>query len=185
MKIIEMKILLFLVLFLAFNTLADPLLIDFKSIAGKSLVQVESIVGKPSKCNRPYVENVLHCFFKAGAIDIFFVNDVSDWITISTFEKYPYAIESISYIGLTSLPDSKPTANMGWLTHYEPYLNYKSIMLGKGENGLLAYISIKVNTLNFGAFTPSPNSDSLSEMEIPKEHNDLDSEIQKLRSKLR
>ncbi|QEY17940.1 hypothetical protein D0C16_19260 [Cellvibrio sp. KY-GH-1] len=185
MKIIEMKNLIFIVSFLAFNTLADPLLIDFKSIAGKSLEQVEPIVGKPSKCNRPYVENVLHCVFKAGAIEIFFVNDVSDWITISTFEKYPYAIESISHIGLTSLPNSKPTAKLGWLTHYEPYLNYKSIMLGEGENGLLAYISIKVNTLNFGVFTPLPNSDSSSKIEVPKELNDLDSEIQKLQSKLR
>ena len=184
-NMVEMKNLVFLVSFIASYAWADHLLVDFKSIAGKSLEQVEHVIGKPSKCYRPYIENVLHCFFKEETIEIFFVNDASDWITISTFDKYPYSIESISYIGLTPLPNSKPTAMLGWLTHYEPYLNYRSIMLGGTDNGLLTYISIKVNTLNFGAFTRAPNTEAAPGIEIPESLKYLGTEMQKLKSKPR
>lgn len=96
---------------------------DIKSIAGKSITDVEKILGKADK-TEAFSESSTPCknipckkvYFQKDKYEIIFINGKSDWITINNLSEYDFEEGNIELFGLTRIePEFKnPTDLIRW-----------------------------------------------------------------------
>ena len=135
-----MKILsLILLLTLPISAIAKPV-IDVTKIAGKSKVQVEKILGTPTKTTKTKYGEKLS--YKKGDTEIVFINGLADWITVEDINDVPFNKKAIISIGLE---ESHPVKTTDWELQWENLQGLRSISLFKGKN-MSDYIYIKVKT---------------------------------------
>lgn len=129
----------------------SPQLLDIKSIAGKTVPEIEKVLGKPSS-NTLVQPSGTPCKqspctklgYKDDMIEIVFINGKADWITINETDKFPCSPKSLELIGLkpTEPTFQKKDVQIRW----EDRFNLKSVQFFDWPGNKLGYIYIRVFT---------------------------------------
>lgn len=124
---------------------------DLKSIAGKSMIEVESILGKPDKIE-PFLESSTPCknkpcqkgYYQKDKFEIIFINEKADWITINNLSEYDFDEENIEIFGLTKAePEFK---NPQDLIRWKNIEGINEISIFNDSFGKISYAYIKTAT---------------------------------------
>ncbi|WP_020586341.1 zinc ribbon domain-containing protein [Desulfobacter curvatus] len=98
---------------------AEPVF-DVLSVTGKSKNEVASIIGSPKSCSSTkYGEK---CVYSKAEVEIVFINQKADWITVNQLNAVPYGEGALEFIGL---PKSTPS------------FSNSNVMRWQNKNGLL------------------------------------------------
>ncbi|KQB37113.1 hypothetical protein [Flavobacterium aquidurense] len=125
--------------------------IDLKSIAGKNIIEVESILGKPDKIE-PFLESSTPCknkpcqkgYYQKDKFEIIFINEKADWITINNLSEYDFDEENIEIFGLKKTePEFK---NPQDLIRWKNIEGINEISIFNDSFGKISYAYIKTST---------------------------------------
>jgi len=124
-----------------------PALIQIREVSGKTLGEVEKILGKGTleskwKNDRAGCSACPRYSFQAGKYDIIFINDIADRITINRLGNYEYDDEVI--MGLLGLPDATPSIQNDLIKRWSSIEGYREIM-AFNENGKVNHLMVFTN----------------------------------------
>ena len=121
-------------------------IIDIKSIVGKNQSEVEKILGTAEKTEKLIVngQSCDNVYYQYGEIEIVYINDKADWITIYMTSAYEMTRSAIQ---LLDLPYKKPSYfNPESAIRWEYYEGIKEISFFPGLEGKIFFIYIKAFT---------------------------------------
>ncbi|CAG5018215.1 hypothetical protein DYBT9275_05957 [Dyadobacter sp. CECT 9275] len=123
--------------------------LDLEKIAFRSQEEVAAIIGA-GKLNSYYRDEKAGCekcptlTYKDGKIDIIFINDIADRITINQLSDFSF--DDTEILGVLGLKENiSPTFHDGNLKRWDNYQKYTQIT-AFGRHGKLQYILIKCKT---------------------------------------
>ena len=113
-----------------FSSVANSaVLIDVTKIAGKSLGEVNKIIGVATKCiDSKYGKK---CTYALAETEIVYINGKADWITVEGIDDIPFDSAAIESIGL---PTIKPTFKNSFTIRYSGIAGLREVSLFKGSN---------------------------------------------------
>lgn len=114
---------------------------EVEKIVGKTPKQVSAILGKPSDEEKTKYGPKFS--YRENQIEIVFIHDRADWITITPITKIVFGRAAIAALGLKDAP---PKFESTEVIRWEPYDTFYSISIFNSE-GKVWYAYIK-------AFTP-------------------------------
>ena len=122
------------------------LLVDVPALAGKSRLELEATLGPVVK-----VENVApsgistspKLYFKEEDVEVVFIADRSDWITISSLGSLPYEAASIVHLGFAPSPPSTSNENS---IRWKDLQGFLEVALFPGRPGYCSYLLAKHST---------------------------------------
>lgn len=121
-------------------------IIDIKSIVGKNQSEVEKILGTAEKTEKLIVNGQSwdNVYYQYGEIEIVYINDKADWITIYMTSAYEM---NRSAIQLLDLAYKKPSYfNPDSAIRWEYYEGIKEISFFPNLEGKIFFIYIKAFT---------------------------------------
>ncbi len=121
-------------------------IIDIKSIVGKSQSEVEKILGTAEKTEKLNVNGQSwdNVYYQYGEIEIVYINDKADWVTIYMTSAYEMTRSAIQ---LLDLPYKKPTFfNPDVAIRWDNYEGIKEISFFPNLEGEIFFIYIKAFT---------------------------------------
>lgn len=128
----------------------ENLIINLKKIVGKTPDEIESILGKPEKIekvspnNTPCKESSCNKnFYKEGTLEIVFINNKADWITINNLRLYGFDEGILNFLGLSTKQPSNKNQNF---IRWQNLENIKEINVYNNGNNNIDYIYIKAIT---------------------------------------
>ena len=130
---------------------AEPpkkLIIEIKSIVGKSEAEVEKILGKAEKTEKVNPgKTPCPCdklYYKSGKYEIVFINGKADWITIYDVSDLDTDENVIELLGL---PKTEPDFNSPHnVMRWNNVANIKEVTFFDNGSGKIDYIYIKFET---------------------------------------
>lgn len=135
-----MTIKLALIILFSVNVLSAAPIIEIKKVAGKTANEVESVLGAPSQTET--VKQGTKRFYMKGAIEIVFINDKADWITVTPTKMTSFTKEALGELGL---PVREATFSNQHVLKWEPFDDYQSISIFPGPDGI-DYIYVMTQT---------------------------------------
>lgn len=124
----------------------NPFIVSIPSIAKKDNKTVESILGPSEECHdikfstkdSDKTQKGKNCSYKNGKIEIVYINEKADWITVNNMNDVSYTPDSIKILGLDpEEPSFHNEYNMRWDNKF----NLVSVQLHPaGHNIAYAYI---------------------------------------------
>lgn len=121
-------------------------IIDIKSIVGKNQSEVEKILGTAEKTEKLIVNGQSwdKVYYQYGEIEIVYINDNADWITIYMSSEYKMNKSVIQLLGLAYKKPSyyNPESAIRW----EYYEGIKDISFFPDLDGNIHFIYIKAFT---------------------------------------
>jgi hypothetical protein len=150
-------VLIIIAIFIKFFVLGDgdenaPVVveIDLTNVAFRSEQEVEAVLGK-GKLDSYYRDVNVNCekcpkmSYKEGKVEIIFINEIADRISINTLSDFDF--EDRVILGLLGLKDYIPaTFENGDLKRWDNYQKYAQIS-AFSKNGKIEYILVKSKTL--------------------------------------
>ena len=118
---------------------AAPIL-DVRTIAGKDPAEVTKVLGEP--CQQEKTKQGPKLSYRGGKIEVVFINDKADWITISDMSGVSFDDDAIKALGLKP---ERPTFKGTFVIRWEPHTTYRSVSVF-AHNGKTDYAYIKVIT---------------------------------------
>ena len=132
------------------ETLAPIVLVDLSKVAFKSEKEVEAVLGK-GKLESYYKDDKANCekcpkmSYKEGKIEIIFINEIADIITIKDLSDFDFKDRVI--LGLLDLKNNiKPVLDTDELKRWDNYEKYSQIA-AFSKNDKIEYILVKSKTL--------------------------------------
>ena len=125
------------------TTTSQPPLLEIKNIAGHSVKEVSTALGEATEMESIKLEGKKNpkYSYKAGAIEIVFINGKADWITVTlnngTFDK--------TALGIIGLPPADPAFGNQSVMRWKDYEGLLSVSLFPKEGGI-DYFYIKTAT---------------------------------------
>ncbi|WP_428657558.1 hypothetical protein [Runella sp.] len=125
------------------TTTSQPPLLEIKNIAGHSVKEVAAALGEATEMEPIKIEGKKNpkYSYKAGAVEIVFINGKADWITVTlnngTFDK--------TALGIIGLPAADPAFSNPNVMRWKDYEEIQSISLFPKEGGI-DYFYIKTLT---------------------------------------
>ncbi len=117
------------------------IVIDLKAIAGKSIAEVNSLLGQPQSSKT--VKQGKKKVYKDEKIEIVFINGKADWITVNDFSGVKFSPGALKAFGL---PYKSPSYATKTILKWESLEGYNSINLFGLEGGECDYLYIKAFT---------------------------------------
>jgi hypothetical protein len=124
--------------------------VDLPKVAMRSQEEVEAVLGK-GKLDSYYKDDKAGCekcpkmTYKEGKIDIIYINDIADRITINDLADFDF--EDRVILGLLNLKNNtKPVLSNGEVKRWDNYEKYSQIA-AFAKKGKTEYILIKTKTL--------------------------------------
>ena len=129
---------------------ATPI-VNLKAIAGKSIAEVETVLGKPESTEKvspgetPCKENPCDkASYQSGKFEIVFINGKADWITINNVADHELNENNIELLGL---PHSEPAfKNAASVIRWEKAEGINTISFFSNGAGKIGYVDIKTAT---------------------------------------
>jgi hypothetical protein len=120
--------------------------ISIRSIAGKTLAQIEKVLGKPTASTSVKPSRTpCPCdklTYRNGQVEIVFMHDKSDWITINEVGGIAYAKEGLAAFGLPmASPSFIGTDSMRW----ENLQGLREVTFNRAGNKL-SYVYVRTKT---------------------------------------
>lgn len=122
------------------------LIVDVPAIAGKTQSEVTAVLGAPTRCETVSPARVgksLKCIYKGERIEVVFIADKADWITInelSAVKFSPTALDSFN------LPQSNPDTRNGNVIRWSNVNKLKEVSLFPGQGSNADYLYVKAAT---------------------------------------
>ena len=104
------------------------------SVAGKSVAEVERILGRPDgRSGLSLVGQVRHTY-RRGAVEVVFVDDKAGWIKLHDTRGLPFSRDALVRLGL---PPRKPTyVNRNHVMSWDNISNLREVSLYAGSSGV-------------------------------------------------
>lgn len=129
----------------------EPIL-NLNQIREKSPEEAAAVLGQPeSQLETVYGTKHL---YKNGSIEIVFINNAADWITVRPTEPIVFDASSIQFLGL---PPTEPTESRTYAVRWERIPNYIGVSMFPKDGGAVDYFYIKVKTETPGMKLPTRN----------------------------
>lgn len=127
------------------------IIVDIKKVVGKSLKEVEKVLGKAEgtekvrPSNTPCKQNpCTKAYFQLNKYEIVFIDGKADWITINDVAYLNFVDSSLELLGL---PETKPTSEKpSDMIKWEKVSSIKEINYFSNTFGGIDYIYIKAKT---------------------------------------
>lgn len=123
---------------------------DLEQVAFRNQEEIEAILGK-GKLDSYYSDAEANCekcpkmIYREGKIEIIFINEIADRITIKDLSDFDF--ENRVILGLLGLKDNiKPAVDNDGLKQWDHYQKYSQIA-AFGKNGKVEYILVKSKSL--------------------------------------
>lgn len=135
-----MKHLVYSLVLFIYSTVSAETMVDINLIANKDMEAVQAFIGEADSCKpSKYGQK---CDYNHGDIEILFIDQKADWITINSLEGLPFNDDSITLLGIPGIP---PTVNNKFDKHWEQVPGLISVTIFGGSNGI-SYAYIKVSS---------------------------------------
>jgi len=121
---------------------AVPVVIDVKTLIGKSETEVEKILGAPS--SRRMERNEPELSYRNEKVAVVFINGKADWITVSELSNVPFTPAAIGAIGLAA--KTPPSFGNSNVIRWEPYNRYRDVSIFPSNDGKVDYIYVRAFT---------------------------------------
>ena len=119
---------------------ADKLIVNIPNLCGKTKEQVNNVIGKPKTCNKNKYRS--ECDYEIGDIEIVFINNKADWITVNDMKNAEYSKESLAMLGLPiKEPDFSTNNSIIWVNLH----GLREVTFFPGTNSIY-YVYIKAFT---------------------------------------
>jgi hypothetical protein len=133
------------------NTPATPIICDIKKLAGKSPKQVQQLYGKPDASTPTTIRSGpckgLPCksyTYQHGRIEVVFINNKADWVTVNEVGSIPLAAEAIELLGL---PATRPSfENPDNVIRWSSVSGIREISAFSNGSGGISYLYIHCQT---------------------------------------
>jgi hypothetical protein len=133
------------------NTPATPIVCDIKKLAGKSPKQVQQLYGKPDASTPTTVRSGpckgMPCksyTYQHERIEIVFIDNKADWITVNEVGSFPLSVEAIKLLGL---PTTSPSfQNPDNVIRWSSVSGIKEISAFSNGSGGISYLYIHCKT---------------------------------------
>lgn len=119
----------------------DSVIVSIPDIGSKSLSDVEKVIGKSQKCEKSKYGQ--HCVFANGDIEITFINEKADWITVNSVKGKKFDDSSL---GLLGLPKTKVNFKNEHVARWGNIQNYLDVEFALDGQDKIFFGYIKVNT---------------------------------------
>lgn len=129
----------------------NKVVIDLKSIAGKSKIEVDKILGNPENVEA-FSESSTPCknipcekaFYQKNKFEIIFINGKADWITVNDLSKYDFNEDNIEIFGFSKTePDF---TNPQDLIRWKNIENISEVNIFNDGSNKISYAYIKIST---------------------------------------
>lgn len=134
-----MKPFLLMSLLLAGSAIAAPI-VELSKISGRAVKEVEKLLGPPTETAK--TEKGPKRIYKEGSIEVVYINEKADWITVTPTKKIPFTKDALKELGLEVTP---PTFSNEHVMRWESLKDYQSISIFPGPNGI-DYIYVMTKT---------------------------------------
>jgi len=132
------------------NETDKELIIDVKTIIGKSESELEKILGKAEKVEKvapsrtPCKENPCNkLFYQNDKFEVVFIDGKSDWITIHNVSNFDYDSKTLTLLGLEeTIPSNENDFSINWIDIH----NINEVIFFNNGKNKLDYIYIKAFT---------------------------------------
>lgn len=93
-------------------------ILDVRAVAGRPEGSVEAALGKPDACetvNPGKVGPARKCTYRGGAVEVVFIHDAADWITVNDTKGLKFEAQSLVQLGLpATAPAAQSPLAMVW-----------------------------------------------------------------------
>ena len=128
------------------QTVDNPItsVLNVNEIAGKRIEEVEKKLGKGTfeknwKDQRAGCVSCPKYIYKNGQVEVIFIQDVADRITINNLGQYSYPSEALPAIGLENM-ETEFTNDM--VTRWRSINGYREISAFNGQNNKVDYVLV-------------------------------------------
>jgi hypothetical protein len=134
-----MKPFLLMSLLLAGSAIAAPI-VELSKISGRAVKEVEKLLGPPTETAK--TEKGPKRIYKEGSIEVVYINEKADWITVTPTKKIPFTKDALKELGLEV---THPTFSNEHVMRWESLKDYQFISIFPGPNGI-DYIYVMTKT---------------------------------------
>ncbi|GHA70906.1 hypothetical protein GCM10009007_09700 [Formosimonas limnophila] len=117
----------------------SKIIIDIPMIASKSLTEVEKAIGSHIQCQNSNKGH--HCLFSQGAVEITFVEDKANLISLTSLQGKQFSKEVLELLGL---PSTQPSFKDATTAKWEDIAGYSAITMSLEQNNQISSIYIEV-----------------------------------------
>ncbi len=120
---------------------ARAAVVDVTEIVGKSMAQVQQILGSPLQCKKSF--QGLSCDYALAEIEVIFIDEKADWITFGGFQQVEFDYRVLEKIGLIAVP---PLVHNPFRMHWQNHQGLAVISV-YGSGRWVTFVQVR-------AFTP-------------------------------
>jgi hypothetical protein len=122
------------------NTREPAIPLDIKKIAGKTKIEVDAILGVPSKTSDS--KHGVNCYYEQRNIEVVFIKGLADWITIEGLGSSKFSENSLKLVGLQPKP---PTFSNAFTKRWNNHEGFREVSMFGGTHGI-DYIYVKTKS---------------------------------------